>query len=78
MRKLSDQDKQILEGLYQQLRALYWQKGQILTREQFAHATFPVVTDCWGLLGIIKEQTTFQLIPKQGSRGAPYVVRGQG
>jgi hypothetical protein len=78
MRKLSEGDKQILEAIYQRMRSLYLEEHFILSREAFSKMTFPVATSCWGLLGIVKGESSFELIPTKARRGAPYVVRGHG
>jgi len=63
-RVLSDQDKWILEQLFQRMRKLYLEKHVLISREEFAQMSFPVVTSCWGLLGIIKGKESFDLIPE--------------
>jgi len=65
-RQLTERDKWIIEQIFQQVRRLYLEKHIVVSREEFARARYPIVTNCWGLAGIIKNGATFELIPESG------------
>jgi hypothetical protein len=78
MRKLSDQDKQIVEAIYQRLRELYASDGKVISRREFTDMKMPVLTNWYGLLGIVKEKGLLELIPRERLHFSAYDLRGRG
>jgi hypothetical protein len=77
-RKMSERDKQIVGAIYERLRGLYLDQHRVISREEFTHMKFPVVTNWWGLLGIVKEKGLLELIPKEHIHFNAYDIRGRG